>query len=105
MILMKPVQSSLKKWMQTNKNFKERHLKIKEEILNDEEIKQFLSQYPQLSDEEIEKNLINLFEYKTQSKQCDRCNSFSSCINMLKGYSPILQVEDQSIHLRYEKCK
>ncbi|MFD1362224.1 primosomal protein DnaI [Lentibacillus salinarum] len=101
---MKPVQSEIKKWMNQNKNFKENYLQIREEVLNDPEISEFLSLHPQLSQKEIDKNLIKLHEYKTQSKQCDQCQCFDQCINMLQGYSPILRVENNEIHLVYEKC-
>ncbi|MFB4166683.1 primosomal protein DnaI [Virgibacillus sp. JSM 102003] len=101
---MKPVQSKLKKWMQENKNFKDNYIRIKQEVLNDPEIKEFLSYHPTLPEEEIEKNLIKLYEYKSQSKQCDKCQSFEQCQNMLQGYSPVLHVKDNEIHLSYEKC-
>ncbi|MBP1947749.1 primosomal protein DnaI [Virgibacillus litoralis] len=101
---MKPVQSELKKWMQENKNFKENYIRIKQEVLNDPEIKEFLSYHPTLPEKEVEKNLIKLYEYKSQSKQCDKCKSFDQCQNMLQGYSPVLHVKDNEIHLSYEKC-
>lgn len=101
---MKPVQSTLKKWMERNENFQENYNRIKHEVLNDPEIKEFLSLYPELPQREIEKNLIKLYEYKSQSKQCDHCSSLDGCNNMIKGYSPILRVEDNEIHLSYEKC-
>src|SRR5690625_575589 len=102
---MKPVQSSLKKWMQENENFKERHLQMKEETLNDPKIQRFLSAHPNLSEQEIDVNLNKLYEYKTQSIQCSRCSSLDSCKNVLKGYTPILYVENDKIHLAYEKCQ
>lgn len=102
---MKPVQSSLKKWMQENENFKERHLQMKEETLNDPKIQRFLSSHPNLSAQEIDVNLNKLYEYKTQSIQCSHCSSLGSCKNVLKGYTPILYVENDKIHLAYEKCK
>ncbi|MFC4556647.1 primosomal protein DnaI [Virgibacillus kekensis] len=101
---MKPVQSELKKWMQQNKNFQENYVKIREEVINDPEIKEFLSFNPQLTKRDIDKNLIKLYEYKSQSKQCDRCQSLGGCVNMVQGYSPILQVDGSEIHLVYEKC-
>lgn len=104
MIAMKPVQSTLKKWMNENENFKENYMKIKNEVLEDPEIREFLSLHPELSRREVDKNLIKLYEYKTQSKQCDKCKSLGSCINMLNGYSPILKTENNEIHLQYEKC-
>ncbi|MGY0693109.1 primosomal protein DnaI [Virgibacillus sp. FSP13] len=101
---MEPIQSSLKKWMQNNQNFQENYSKIKQEVLEDSEIKEFIALNPQLTTKEINKNLMKLYESKTQSKQCDRCPSFDKCINMIKGYSPILAVENNEIHLSYEKC-
>src|SRR5699024_3571366 len=101
---MEPVQSELKKWMQQNNNFKENYLKVREEVLNDPEISEFLSLQPQLTQKEIDKNLIKHYEYKSQYKQCGRCESLGGCINMIQGYSPILRVENGEIHLVYEKC-
>lgn len=101
---MKPIQSSLKKWMQENENFKERHMKIKQEVLNDPSIKKFIEAHPELTEDQIERNLIQLFEYKNQSIQCEHCSSLGSCKNVLKGYSPILNLENGEIHLSYEKC-
>ncbi|HEX6594602.1 MAG TPA: primosomal protein DnaI [Bacillota bacterium] len=101
---MKPVQSTLKKWMKTNDRFKENYEKMKREVLNDSDIKQFLSLHPQLTERTIDKNLMKLYEYKTQSKQCTKCKNLGSCPNMLKGYSPILHVHQGDIHLSYEKC-
>lgn len=101
---MEPVQSSLKKWMRQNENFKEHYEKIRAEVLNDPEIREFLSLHPELSDREIEKNLIKFHEFKSQSKQCNRCKNYGSCINMVKGYSPVLHVKEAEIHLSYEMC-
>jgi len=101
---MEPVQSSLKKWMRENKDFQQNFLKIKREVLQDPEIKEFISLHPQLTQKEIDKNLIKLYEYKTQSKQCDKCTSLGGCINMLPGYSPILHTMDNEIRIAYEKC-
>lgn len=104
MVYMEPIQSSLSKWMKENKNFQENYTKIRSEVLNDPEIKEFLSLHPEISNSELNKSLVKLYEYKTQSKQCDQCSSFNECQNMLQGYSPILQVENGEIHLAYEKC-
>ncbi|MUV39357.1 Primosomal protein DnaI [Lentibacillus sp. JNUCC-1] len=101
---MKKIQSALHKWMKDNESFKENYTNMKQNVLNDPEIKQFLDGHPELSDAVIEKNLIKLYEFSTQSKQCDRCSSFGSCINIIKGYSPVLHVDQGDIHLSYEKC-
>jgi primosomal protein DnaI len=104
MIPVKPIQSNLKSWLSRSESFKENFLKMRKEVLADPEIKEFLSYHPELTDNEIEKGLIKLYEYSSQSKQCANCDSFSNCQNMLQGYSPILQVVNKEIHIRYEKC-
>lgn len=101
---MKPIQSSLKQWMNRSESFKENYTKMRRELLEDPEIKEFLSLHPELTQEEINKSLIKLYEYKTQSKQCDQCGSFAECKNMIQGYSPILHVKNNEIHISYEKC-
>ncbi|WP_188453945.1 primosomal protein DnaI [Virgibacillus oceani] len=101
---MEPIQSALKKWMQSNESFKEKYVKIKEEVLQDPEIREFISLNPQFSQPEIDKNLIKLYEYKTQSKQCDKCSSLNGCVNMIKGYSPVLKTDNNEINIIYEKC-
>ncbi|MEN1968256.1 primosomal protein DnaI [Lentibacillus sp. N15] len=101
---MEPIKSTLKKWMQGNKNFQENYLSMKQEVLEDPEISEFLRLHPHLTQTEIDKSLMKLYEYKTQSKQCDQCASFGQCINMIQGYSPVLQADKGEIHLTYEKC-
>lgn len=101
---MKPIQSNLKAWMDRSESFKDNYTKMKKELLEDEEIKEFLALHPELSRTEINKSLIKLYEYKSQSKQCNDCATFGACKNMIQGYSPILQVENNEIHIRYEKC-
>src|SRR5699024_12840552 len=101
---MEPVQSSLKKWMRENEDFQQNYLKIKREVLQDPEITEFISHHPQLTQKEIDKNLIKLYEYKKQSKQCDKCTSVDRCINMLHGYSPIIQATDIELHIAFDRC-
>lgn len=102
---MRPIQSSLNQWIRENKDFQKLHAQMKEDLLNDPEISSFLSKHDHLTEHEIDKQLNKLYEYKSQSKQCQDCPSLSQCKNMLQGYSPILTVVDNDIHIAYEKCK
>lgn len=104
MNFMESIQSTLKNWMQKNPQFKERHQKMEQEILNHPEIKHFLSAHPEISKQEVVKNLIKLYEYISQSEQCEQCSSYTNCKNMLQGYSPVLSVDNGEIRLAYEKC-
>lgn len=105
MMEMKPIQTSLKRWINDNDAFKQRHEAMKREILSHPEIVAFLEMHPQITDEEINKRLNKLYEYMTQSIQCDRCKNYDNCKNMLQGYSPILQYVNEEIHIAYEKCQ
>ncbi|WP_077621286.1 primosomal protein DnaI [Sediminibacillus massiliensis] len=101
---MEPIQASLKKWMRDNKNFLNNFNQLRSEVLNDSEIKQVIHNNPQLSETDIDKNLMKLYEFKSQSKNCVDCPSLDKCKNILSGYTPYLQVEEKSIRLSYEKC-
>src|SRR5690625_1502999 len=104
MIEMKPIQTSLKRWMDDNQSFKERHEAMKKKVLQHPKIAEFLKQHLQITDKEIDKRLNKLYEYTTQSVQCSRCKNYHSCKNLLKGYSPILEFVNGEIHIAYEKC-
>ncbi|GLO66818.1 MULTISPECIES: primosomal protein DnaI [Oceanobacillus] len=101
---MKPIQSELKAWMKKNENFQTSYQNIRKEVLDDPSIKHFLTSHPELTSEIIDKHLIKLYEYKSQSKQCDRCKSLGGCQNMIQGYSPVLEADKNEIRLSYEKC-
>lgn len=105
MIDMKPVHASLKKWMQANENFQEHFAKLKHDILSDPSIREIIAKNPQLTHQVIEKNLNTFYEYHTQSKHCSTCTSLDQCSNIVKGYTPVINVEEQSIHLSYIKCR
>lgn len=101
---MKPIQSSLKKWMDEKEDFQMRHAKLKTQVLSHPDIKAFLNNHPEIDSAEIDKRLNKLYEYTTQSIKCDKCSSVEGCSNILKGYSPLLRFENDEIHVAYEKC-
>lgn len=105
MMMMEPIHTALNKWMAENNDFKSRHEAMKAMILNHPDISQFLEEHPELEEKEIDKRLNRLYEYMTQSIRCSDCQSYAACKNMLKGYSPILEVVQGEIHLAYEKCQ
>ncbi|MEJ8777571.1 primosomal protein DnaI [Pseudogracilibacillus sp. ICA-222130] len=102
---MKPIQHSLQKWIQNNESFQERHNAMKREITSHPLVRSFLQAHEEITDEQIDRNLNKLYEYITQSHQCDRCTSVETCKNMLQGYSPILEYKNEEIHISYEKCR
>ncbi|UOQ46184.1 primosomal protein DnaI [Halobacillus salinarum] len=101
---MEPIQHSLKKWMRGHKQFQQRLQKTKEDVLKSEEILKLLEKHPSLTESDLEKNLIKLYEYQSQSKQCEKCPTREQCINILPGYAPRVEVHQSEIKLAYDKC-
>ncbi|SDK42495.1 primosomal protein DnaI [Sediminibacillus albus] len=101
---MEPIQASLKKWMRENQNFQKNFSHLREDILNDSRVKELLLSNPQLEASDIDKNLMKLYEFKSQSKNCEDCPALEQCGNILAGYSPYLHVEGKKIRLTYDKC-
>ncbi|MBM7571959.1 primosomal protein DnaI [Aquibacillus albus] len=102
---MEPIQSSLKKWMKENKNFQVNYNQLRHEILMDPEVRELLDKHPEFTKSDIDKSLMKLYEFKSQSKHCENCPSLDKCVNILQGYTPFIQVDGKDIHLTYEKCK
>lgn len=90
--------------MRENQDFQGKYNSIKKEVLNNKQIQLFLSEHPELTSKDMERNLNKLYEFTTQSYQCSDCETFGSCKNMIQGYSPNLYVHQNEIHLSYEKC-
>lgn len=104
MIYMKPIQSSLNRWMEQNDAFKQRHEAMKQDILSNPRIQHFLQQHPEITDEHIEKRLNKLHEYTSQSIRCEQCENYNACKNIVQGYYPVLSFVNNDIHVAYEKC-
>ncbi|WP_163526557.1 primosomal protein DnaI [Halobacillus ihumii] len=102
---MEPIQQSLQKWMRNHKQFQQRLSHMKREVLNSTEIKQLVRDHPSLTEDVLEKQLIKLYEYQTQSKDCEKCPSREACINILPGHVPQLEVTGTEIKLVYNKCR
>ncbi|WP_026572230.1 primosomal protein DnaI [Bacillus sp. UNC438CL73TsuS30] len=101
---MEKINQTLKR-LASNENFQKRYEKMRQDLLRNPDIKAFLNEHrEQINDAMIEKSLSKLFEYTNQSKECSRCQSLDSCINMMKGYHPSLVLRRNSIDVVYEKC-
>lgn len=101
---MESINQSLKKWIKENKDFQKKHANLTEEVLNHPSVTTLKEQYPDLSNDQLEKQLVTLYEYQQQSILCEDCPSYNQCKNVLKGYSPILEMHNDRIHIAYEEC-
>lgn len=87
----------------SNQLFK-RIAKIKHDVVNDHDVKQFLEQHQaELTNAMIDEDLNVLQEYKDQQKQYDG-HSFNDCPNFVKGHVPELYIDNQHIKIRYLPC-
>jgi len=78
--------------------------KIKKDVINDPDVKQFLeSHQSELTNAMIDEDLNILQEYKDQNKHYDG-HAFKDCSNFVKGHVPELYVENQHIKIRYLPC-
>ncbi|WP_182201053.1 primosomal protein DnaI [Paraliobacillus salinarum] len=102
---MEPIQKSLKKWMRENQTFQTVYGEMKKEILTDPDIIEILENHPSLTKESIDRQLMKLYEYHSQNKNCDNCAKGGCANNVLPGYKPRIEINDQEIHIYYEKCK
>ncbi|WP_153127445.1 primosomal protein DnaI [Peribacillus tepidiphilus] len=101
---MKKISQTLNKLTNT-KEFNERYNAIRKEILEDENIHRFLNSHSStVTKEMVDRSLVKLYEYSSQSKNCDKCPSLEGCINMMQGYHPQLILQKNSIDVRYERC-
>ena len=87
----------------SNQLFK-RIAKIKHDVVNDHDVKQFLEQHQdELTNAMIDEDLNVLQEYKDQQKHYDG-HSFNDCPNFVKGHVPELYIDNQHIKIRYLPC-
>ncbi|MGN1402566.1 MAG: primosomal protein DnaI [Bacillus sp. (in: firmicutes)] len=102
---MKKIGKSLTRLAQSN-DFAKRFEVLRNETLSHPEIVEFLNRNSSAIDKEmIDKSLMKLYEFTTQTRDCDQCPSLSECQNMMKGYRPVLKVRGDAIDLIYERCE
>ncbi|MBM7541884.1 primosomal protein DnaI [Amphibacillus cookii] len=102
---MESIQTSLKKWMKNKQSFQDVYQEMRSEILQDPEIQQIIKNSPGLDREAVDRQLIKLYEYYSQNKDCANCPDHGCKDNILPGYKPKIEIDGANIHLTYEKCK
>lgn len=101
---MKKINQTFNKLANTSQ-FQARYNALREEVLQDEQIHEFLHQNSSIVTEKmVDRSLGKLYEFSQQSKKCDKCPSLEGCINMMQGYYPKLAIQGNSIDVHYEIC-
>ncbi|RHW40706.1 primosomal protein DnaI [Neobacillus notoginsengisoli] len=101
---MERINQTLKR-LASNENFTKRYAQMKEEIMANRDVQDFITRNSNAVDAGmIERSLIKLYEYTNQSKHCQECESLEKCINIMQGYHPELVLQRNSIDVQYERC-
>ncbi|KOO46867.1 primosomal protein DnaI [Priestia koreensis] len=101
---MRPLNDSLREFANKG-DFQKRFQEMKKKVMADARVQAFLRENEdRVTTEMIDRSLIKLYEYTTQSKQCEQCPSLGQCINMIAGYHPQLIIQGKTIDLQYERC-
>lgn len=88
-----------------NENFQKRYEQTRREIIGNPDVQAFLTENrDKINDEMIEKSLMRLYEYSTQSKECRKCSSLENCANLMKGFHPELVIRGNTIDIHYDRC-
>lgn len=105
MIPVKNIGDTLKK-MAARGDFQKRYEEMRREVLNDNRVKAFLANHQgEVTRSMIDRSLGKLYEFISQCKDCECCESVSECKNILKGYEPELVLKNNSIDVHYVPCR
>lgn len=89
-----------------NTQFRKRYEAMKEETLQNPSVRSFLLEHKDQVDRDmIERNLMTLYDYATQSQNCHQCESLENCKNLMQGYYPKLVIHGGTIDIVYEQCE
>lgn len=102
---MEPIKESLKRVVNVP-SFQERYEAMRKSILQHEKIRQFLKENEEAIDAQmIERSLLKLNEYISQSTDCCKCGTTAQCTNYLQGFIPKLLITNGRIDITYERCE
>lgn len=87
-----------------NENFEERMNQSRQIVFQNEKIQSFLREHPEIDTQTVDRSMPKLFEFAYQSINCGACPALDGCINVMKGYQPILFLNQGQIDVRYERC-
>ncbi|WP_413066265.1 primosomal protein DnaI [Siminovitchia sp. 179-K 8D1 HS] len=93
--------SRLPRWTALRSRFD----KLKQEVLEHPDIQAFIRDNEGIvTGKMVEANLMKLYEYISQTKNCADCPDLPHCTNMMEGYEPSLAIKGQMIEVHYKPC-
>lgn len=99
---MKKINEALGK-INASPGFAEQYEQTKREVLADQTVQSFLKEH-EIGEKETARAMGKLFEYVSQSHDCQKCPSLGDCINVMKGFEPELVMRHRVMELDYKRC-
>lgn len=90
--------------LSANEDFEERMSRSRQYVFQNEKIQAFLREHPEIDSETVDHSMAKLYEFASQSVNCGACPHLKGCINVMKGYQPVLFLNHSQIDVRYERC-
>ncbi|CAM3921700.1 primosomal protein DnaI [Lederbergia lenta] len=85
--------------------FRQNYERLKSEVLSNLEVQAFIKEnQEEITNSIIEKNMMKLYEYTTQTKKCADCPNLNGCVNMMQGYEPVLVLNKEMVEVHYRPC-
>lgn len=100
---MESIQQTMQRLKQ-GKGISSQFNQLKNKVLENHSIVEFLHSHPEITEAEIEKSIARLYEFQNEQTNCQTCTSLDGCKNMMKGYKPNLYVERGKILVSYNQC-
>ncbi|WP_458110796.1 primosomal protein DnaI [Bacillus sp. PK6-013] len=101
---MEPIKRALQ-GVTTRPDFQKRLEDMKEKVLSDKDVQEFLnSRQSEVDQGMIDRSLNKLYEFTQQSKACQDCSSLKECKNLIQGYHPKLVMNGKTIDVQYDRC-
>ncbi|AJO19472.1 MULTISPECIES: primosomal protein DnaI [Bacillus] len=101
---MEPIKRALQ-GVTTRPDFQKRLEDMKEKVLSDKDVQEFLnSRQSEVDQGMIDRSLNKLYEFTQQSKACQDCPSLKECKNLIQGYHPKLVMNGKTIDVQYDRC-
>ena len=102
--MMEPIKRALQ-GVTTRPDFQKRLEDMKEKVLSDKDVQEFLnSRQSEVDQGMIDRSLNKLYEFTQQSKACQDCPSLKECKNLIQGYHPKLVLNGKTIDVQYDRC-
>ncbi|PAE05545.1 primosomal protein DnaI [Bacillus paralicheniformis] len=102
--MMEPIKRALQ-GVTTRPDFQKRLEDMKEKVLSDKDVQEFLnSRQSEVDQGMIDRSLNKLYEFTQQSKACQDCPSLKECKNLIQGYHPKLVMNGKTIDVQYDRC-